>query len=84
MALISKVIRCAQCGSSDVTYREDTKLYHCACCGADCDHTMPAADLATLNEIAAMGGNSEKLAELRKRYPRLGITSWSRETRVQL
>ena len=66
MALISKVIRCAQCGSSDVTYRE------------------PAADLATLNEIAAMGGNSEKLAELRKRYPRLGITSWSRENRVQL
>ena len=84
MALISKVIRCAQCGSSDVTYREDTKLYHCACCGADCDHTMPAADLATLNEIAAMGGNSEKLAELRKRYPRLGIPSWSRENRVQL
>ena len=84
MALISKVIRCTQCGSSDVTYREDTKLYHCACCGADCDHTMPAADLATLNEIAAMGGNSEKLAELRKRYPRLGITSWSRENRVQL
>lgn len=84
MALISKTNRCAVCGSSAVTYCEDSRLYHCGDCGADCDHPMPAADIAAINRIAALGGEGAELAELRRRYPRLDIASWSRENRLQI
>ena len=30
MAIVSKMTRCAACGSTAVTYSEGTKLYHCA------------------------------------------------------
>ena len=33
MALVTKTIRCAVCGSSDVAF--DGKTYHCASCGTD-------------------------------------------------
>ena len=49
MALISKMNRCAVCGSSSVVYNEEARTYHCASCGSDCAHTMPAADLALIN-----------------------------------
>ena len=43
MALISKMNRCAVCGSSSVVYNEESRTYHCASCGSDCSHTMSAA-----------------------------------------
>ena len=49
MAIVSKITRCAVCGSTDVAYSESTKRYHCAACGADEAQPMNAADLATLN-----------------------------------
>ena len=38
MAIVSKTTRCAVCGSTDVTFSEATKRYHCASCGADEAH----------------------------------------------
>ena len=52
MALVTKMIRCAVCGSSDVSF--DGKTYHCATCGTDSDVSMPAADIAAVNRIVAM------------------------------
>ena len=46
MAIVSKMTRCAACGSTAVTYSEGTKLYRCADCGAERPDSMPAADLA--------------------------------------
>ena len=60
MAIVSKMTRCAACGSTAVTYSEGTKLY------------------------LALGDTEGKLDELRRRYPNLDITSWSRENRVQM
>ena len=42
------------------------------------------ADLAAVNSILALGDAEGKLDELRRRYPNLDITSWSRENRVQM
>ncbi len=84
MAIVSKMTRCAACGSTAVTYSEDTKLYRCADCGAERPDSMPAADLAAVNSILALGDTEGKLDELRRRYPNLDITSWSRENRVQM
>ena len=84
MAIVSKTTRCAVCGSTDVTFSETTKRYHCASCGADEAHSMPAADLAAVNSILALGDTEGKLDELRRRYPNLDITSWTRENRVQM
>ena len=84
MAIVSKVTRCAVCGSTDVTYSESTKQYCCASCGAKEAQPMNAADLAAINSIAALGDAEGKLEELRRRYPNLDITSWSRENRVQM
>ncbi len=82
MALISKTNRCAVCGSSEVTYRGG--LYHCAACGAEQQELMPAADVAAINYIIALGDEGDRLGELRRRYPRLDVTSWSRENRLQV
>ena len=54
MAIVSKTTRCAVCGSTDVTFSEATKRYHCASCGADEAHAMNAADVAAINSIAAL------------------------------
>ena len=51
MALVTKTIRCAVCGSSDVAF--DGKTYHCASCGTDSEVGMPAADLAAVVAIAS-------------------------------
>ena len=75
MAIVSKTTRCAVCGSTDVTFSEATKRYHCTSCGAD---------VAAINSIAALGDTEGKLDELRRRYPNLDITSWTRENRVQM
>jgi len=48
MAIVSKTTRCAVCGSTDVTFSEATKRYHCASCGADEAHAMNAADVAAI------------------------------------
>ncbi len=71
MAIVSKTTRCAVCGSTDVTFSEATKRYHCASCGADEAHAMNAADVAAINSIAALGDTEGKLDELRRRYPNL-------------
>lgn len=81
MALVTKMIRCAVCGSSDVKY--DRTQYHCAACGAHRDRPMPAADLADINRIMVLGDKDGRLAELRRRYPQLDITNWSREKRLE-
>ena len=82
MALVTKAIRCAVCGSSSVTY--DGKVYICATCGAHSEQPMAAADLAAVNRITVLGGNEEELARLRKQYRNLDITSWSSENRLQV
>ena len=74
MAIVSKMNRCAACGSTALTYSEGTKLYRCADC----------ADLAAINSIIALGDTDGKLEGLRHRYANLDITSWSRENRVQM
>ena len=51
MALVTKMNRCAVCGSS---------------------------------QISLMGGSTEEIEALRHRYPRLGLTTWTKENRVQL
>ncbi len=84
MAIVSKMTRCAACGSTAVTSSAGTKLYRCADCGAERPDSMPAADLAAVNSILALGDTEGKLDELRRRYPNLDITSWSRENRVQM
>ena len=83
MALISKMNRCAVCGSSTVVFNEESRTYHCASCGSAGANTMPAADLAVINRIAALGDLRGEMPELRKRYPRLDMTTWTRENRVQ-
>ena len=69
MALITKTIRCATCGSTAVTV--DGKNYICADCGARNDHPM-------------LGGDSQELERLRKQYRNLDVTSWSSENRLQV
>ena len=82
MALVTKTIRCAVCGSSSLTY--DGKTYNCDACGAHSEQPMAAADLAAVNRITALGGDNEELVRLRKQYKNLDITSWSRENRLQV
>ena len=79
MALVTKMNRCAVCGSSQISLMADGKYYHCEACGATSNHTMPAVD-----RISLMGGSTEEIAALRHRYPRLGLTTWTKENRVQL
>ena len=67
MAIVSKTTRCAVCGSTDVTFSEANKRYHCASCGADEAHAMNAADVAAINSIPALGDTEGKLDELRRR-----------------
>ena len=62
-----------------------SKTTRCAVCGStDEAHAMNAADVAAINSIAALGDTEGKLDELRRRYPNLDITSWTRENRVQM
>ena len=77
MALVTKTIRCAVCGSSDVAYDGKT-------CGTNSDAPMSAADLAVVNRIIALGGDNEELTRLRRQYRNLDITSWDRENRLQM
>ena len=46
--------------------------------------TLAAADLAKVDRISLMGGSTEEIEALRHRYPRLGLTTWTKENRVQL
>lgn len=84
MALVTKTLRCALCGSSDVVYCVEGRYYHCDTCGGTADSPMPAADLAAVNRIATLGGSEEEWEALRRRYPRLGMASWSSENRLQV
>ena len=58
MALVTKMNRCAVCGSSQISLMADGKYYHCEACGATSNHTMPAADLAKVDRISLMGGGA--------------------------
>lgn len=82
MALIAKMNRCAFCGSSEVVISEDG-IYTCKDCGETADHGMPVADVEAINRIMMLGGDAEAAEELRQRYPRLNLTTWSKERRVQ-
>ena len=82
MALVTKTIRCAVCGSSSVSY--DGKTYNCDACGAHSEQPMAAADLAAVNRITMLGGDSQELERLRKQYRNLDVTSWSSENRLQV
>ena len=62
----------------------DGKNYICADCGAHNDHPMSAADLAAVNRITMLGGDSQELERLRKQYRNLDVTSWSSENRLQV
>ena len=83
MALVTKTIRCAVCGSSQISLMADGKYYHCEACGATSNHTMPAADLAAVNRIVALGGDTEELTRLRRQYKNLDIASWASADRRQ-
>ena len=83
MALISKMNRCAVCGSSEVVYDKASGMYHCPTCGEDRKEPMPLADLTAVNRIAVLGYTDGKLDELRSRYPRLDVLSWNKEDRLQ-
>ena len=80
MALITKMHRCAFCGSSEVTVSENGTYRDC---GKTADHGMPAADVEAINRILMTGGDAETAEELRRRYPRLNLTTWSKENRLQ-
>ena len=82
MALVTKTIRCAVCGSSSVAY--DGKTYICDACGAHKEQPMAAGDLAAVNRIIMLGGDSQELERLRKQYRNLDVTSWSSENRLQV
>ena len=82
MALITKMHSCAFCGSSEVTVSENG-TYTCRDCGKTADHGMPAADVEAVNRILMTGGDAETAEELRRRYPRLDLTTWSKENRLQ-
>ena len=83
MALISKMNRCAFCGSSEVVYSEAAGLYHCPVCGKDSAEPMPQADLNAVNRIAMQGDTEGKMDDLRRRYPRLDLATWTKEDRLQ-
>ena len=82
MALITKMHRCAFCGSSEVVVSENG-TYTCKDCGKVADHGMAAADVEAINRIMMTGGDAETAEELRRRYPRLDLTTWSKENRLQ-
>ena len=65
MALITKMHRCAFCGSSEVTVSENG-TYTCRDCGKTADHGMPAADVEAVNRILMTGGDAETAEELRQ------------------
>ena len=54
MALITKMHRCAFCGSSEVVVSENG-TYTCKDCGKVADHGMPAADVEAINRIMMTG-----------------------------
>ena len=56
MALITKMHRCAFCGSSEVVVSENG-TYTCKDCGKVADHGMPAADVEAINRIMMTGGD---------------------------
>ena len=46
--------------------------------------SMPAADIAAVNRIVAMGNDAEaELPRLRRQYRNLDISSWDKENRLQ-
>ena len=57
--------------------------FPCRDCGKTADHGMPAADVEAVNRILMTGGDAETAEELRRRYPRLDLTTWSKENRLQ-
>ena len=69
MALVTKMNRCAVCGSSQISLMADGKYYHCEACGATSNHTMPAADLAKVDPSWAA-------ARRRSRPCVIGIPVW--------
>ena len=44
---------------------------------------MPQADLNAVNRIAMQGDTEGKMDDLRRRYPRLDLATWTKEDRLQ-
>lgn len=72
MALTAKQARCATCGSSDII--KEHGGYRCRTCGSN-EGLMNQTDLARVNRICLMGGSETEVAELRSRYPKLGVVT---------
>ena len=77
-----KMVRCAACGSTDVT--EEKGVFRCRTCGSALDHGMSAGDLERIQRTVLMGGDREELQYLRTRYKNLDIATWSRDSRLQV
>ena len=82
MAMVTKMVRCAACGSTHVMETEG--LFCCKECGANLEKSMPAADLEQINRIQLMGGSEEVLKALRNKYRNLDISTWTRDSRLQV
>lgn len=82
MAMVTKMVRCAACGSTHVV--KEQGLVRCKDCGAKLAHGMPAADLEQINRIQLMGGSEEVLKALRNKYRNLDISTWTRDSRLQV
>ena len=75
MALVTKMNRCAVCGSSQISLMADGKYYHCEACGATSNHTMPAADLAKVSVKAEVVNDEAK-------GPKISIQKYKNKTGV--
>ena len=82
MALITKMHRSAFCGSSEVTVSENG-TYTCRDCGKTADHGMPAADVEAVHRFLTSGAGIYASYLRLRRYPRLNLTTWSKENRLQ-
>ncbi len=75
MALVTKMNRCAVCGSSQISLMADGKYYHCEACGATSNPTMPAADLAKVSVKAEVVNDEAK-------GPKISIQKYKNKTGV--
>lgn len=81
MSIVTKLVRCADCGSTQV--KEDNGVYRCRACGAALDHPMAAGDMEKIHRALVLGSDSQTLRQLRSRYRNLDITTWSSDERLQ-
>lgn len=84
MAFVSRNRRCAICGSSEVTEIRTNGIFSCRTCGGECDHLMDSSDLERVMRVQIFGGSDEEITSLRRRYPHLGIATWSAANKLEI